>query len=177
MHCGKKWWIREFVTPSIFPLNPDYVAARSLRSLRSNYWIVYGEQSQNLILTIVYFKYFQVHNTLSFRKSPVLQSAFSRHTYWPFCVILFYTFLSVSRLFCLDPLLSLIFELVHERLEVSDSAASSLARSNFEKKKKWPVLQSESICLAEIATFVASVASSLKVQGLELKTQIRHFVN
>ena len=136
MHCGKKWWIREFVTPSIFPLNPDYVAARSLRSLRSNYWIVYGEQSQNLIVTIVYFKYFQVHNTLSFRKSPVLQSAFSRHTYWPFCVILFYTFLSVSRLFCLDPLLSLIFELVHERLEVSDSTASSLARSNFEKKKK-----------------------------------------
>ena len=136
MHCGKKWWIREFVTPSIFPLNPDYVAARSLRSLRSNYWIVYGEQSQNLIVTIAYFKYFQVHNTLSFRKSPVLQSAFSRHTYWPFCVILFYTFLSVSRLFCLDPLLSLIFELVHERLEVSDSAASSLARSNFEKKNK-----------------------------------------
>ena len=36
MHCGKKWWIREFVAPSIFPLNPDYVAARSLRSLRSN---------------------------------------------------------------------------------------------------------------------------------------------
>ena len=38
MHCGKKWWIREFVAPYIFPLNPDYVAARSLRSLRSNYW-------------------------------------------------------------------------------------------------------------------------------------------
>ena len=37
MHCGKKWWIREFVTPYIFPLNPDHVAARSLRSLRSNY--------------------------------------------------------------------------------------------------------------------------------------------
>ena len=37
MHCGKKWWIREFVAPYIFPLNPDYVAARSLRSLRSNY--------------------------------------------------------------------------------------------------------------------------------------------
>ena len=36
MHCGKKWWIREFVAPYIFPLNPDYVAARSLRSLRSN---------------------------------------------------------------------------------------------------------------------------------------------
>ena len=36
MHCGKKWWIREFVSPYIFPLNPDYVAARSLRSLRSN---------------------------------------------------------------------------------------------------------------------------------------------
>ena len=36
MHCGKKWWIREFVPPYIFPLNPDYVAARSLRSLRSN---------------------------------------------------------------------------------------------------------------------------------------------
>ena len=35
MHCGKKWWIREFVAPYIFPLNPDYVAARSLRSLRS----------------------------------------------------------------------------------------------------------------------------------------------
>ena len=91
MHCGKKWWIREFVTPSIFPLNPDYVAARSLRSLRSNYWIVYGEQSQNLIVTIVYFKYFQVHNTLSFRKSPVLQSAFSRHTYWLF--VLFFSIL------------------------------------------------------------------------------------
>ena len=37
MHCGKKWWIREFVAPYIFPLNPDYVAARSIRSLRSNY--------------------------------------------------------------------------------------------------------------------------------------------
>ena len=37
MHCGKKWWIREFVAPYIFPLNPDYVAARSLRSLRSNH--------------------------------------------------------------------------------------------------------------------------------------------
>ena len=36
MHCGKKWWIREFVAPYIFPLNPDYLAARSLRSLRSN---------------------------------------------------------------------------------------------------------------------------------------------
>ena len=36
MHCGKKWWIREFVLPYIFPLNPDYVAARSLRSLRIN---------------------------------------------------------------------------------------------------------------------------------------------
>ena len=35
MHCGKKWWIREFVAPYIFPLNPDYVAARSLRALRS----------------------------------------------------------------------------------------------------------------------------------------------
>jgi len=30
MHCGKKWSIRVFV-------NPVYVAARSLRSLRSNY--------------------------------------------------------------------------------------------------------------------------------------------
>ena len=37
MHRGKKWWIREFVPPYIFPLNPDYVAARFLRSLRSNY--------------------------------------------------------------------------------------------------------------------------------------------
>ena len=36
MHCGKKWWIREFIAPYIFPLNSDYVAARSLRSLRSN---------------------------------------------------------------------------------------------------------------------------------------------
>ena len=36
MHCGKKWWIREFVAPYIFSLNSDYVAARSLRSLRSN---------------------------------------------------------------------------------------------------------------------------------------------
>ena len=36
MHCGKKWWIREFVPLYIFPLNPDDVAARSLRSLRSN---------------------------------------------------------------------------------------------------------------------------------------------
>ena len=36
MHCGKKWGIREFVAPYIFPLNPHYVAARSLRSLRSN---------------------------------------------------------------------------------------------------------------------------------------------
>ena len=38
MHCGKKWWIREFVAPYIFALNPDYVAACSLRSLRSNYY-------------------------------------------------------------------------------------------------------------------------------------------
>ena len=29
MHCGKKWWIRKFVAPYIFLLNPDYVAARS----------------------------------------------------------------------------------------------------------------------------------------------------
>ena len=50
MHCGKKWrgelwlnamhvkkrWVREFVPPYIFRLHPDYVAARSLRSLRSN---------------------------------------------------------------------------------------------------------------------------------------------
>ena len=36
MHCGKKWWIGEFVPPYIFPLNPDYVAPRSLRSLLSN---------------------------------------------------------------------------------------------------------------------------------------------
>ena len=39
MHCGKKWWIREFVAPYIFRLNPDYVAARSLRSLRSNNYL------------------------------------------------------------------------------------------------------------------------------------------
>ena len=39
MHCGKKWWIREFVAPYIFPLNPDYVAARSLRSLRSKNFV------------------------------------------------------------------------------------------------------------------------------------------
>ena len=38
MHYGKKWWIWEFVAPYIFPLNPDYVAARSLRSLRSKKW-------------------------------------------------------------------------------------------------------------------------------------------
>ena len=37
VHYGKKWWIREFVASYIFPLNPDYVAARSLRSLRSNH--------------------------------------------------------------------------------------------------------------------------------------------
>ena len=93
-----------------------------------------------------------------------------------FYVILFYTFLSVSRLFCLDPLLCLIFELVHERFGVSDST-SDLAGSDFEKKEKSPVLQSESICLAKIATFVASVASSLKAVGLDNRTQIRHFVN
>ena len=39
MHSGKKWWIREFVAPYIYPLNPDYVAARSLRSLRSSFCI------------------------------------------------------------------------------------------------------------------------------------------
>ena len=39
MHCGKKSWIREFVAPSIFPWNPDYVAARSLQSLRSSKWL------------------------------------------------------------------------------------------------------------------------------------------
>ena len=53
----------------------------------------------------------------------------------------------------------------------------ALLAAILKRKKKSPVFQSESICLAEIATFVASVASSLKVQGLELKTQIRHFVN
>ena len=42
MHCGKKWWIREFVAPYIFPLNPDYVAARSLWSLRSNKTVAKG---------------------------------------------------------------------------------------------------------------------------------------
>ena len=36
MHSGKKWWIREFVPPYIFLLNPDFVAARSLRSPCSN---------------------------------------------------------------------------------------------------------------------------------------------
>ena len=36
MYSGKKWWIREFVPPYIFPLNSDYVAVRSLRLLRSN---------------------------------------------------------------------------------------------------------------------------------------------
>ena len=123
---------------------------------------LYSEQSRNLIVTIVYFKYFQVHNTLSFRKSPVLQSVFSRHISLAFCVILFYTFLWVLRLFCVDPLLCLIFELVHERFGISDSA-SSLVGSNFERKKN--------------ATFVASVASSFKAVGLENKTQIRHFVN
>ena len=40
MHSGRKWWIREFVPPYIFHLNPDYVAARSLRSLCSEYqWL------------------------------------------------------------------------------------------------------------------------------------------
>ena len=40
MHSGRKWWIREFVPPYIFPLNPDYVTALSLRSLRSEYqWL------------------------------------------------------------------------------------------------------------------------------------------
>ena len=95
---------------------------------------LYSEQSRNLIVTIVYFKYFQVHNTLSFRKSPVLQSVFSRHISLAFCVILFYTFLWVLRLLCLDPLLCLIFELVHERFGISDSA-SSLVGSDFERKK------------------------------------------
>ena len=36
MHSSKKWWLREFVPPYILRLNPDYVAARLLRSLRSN---------------------------------------------------------------------------------------------------------------------------------------------
>ena len=36
MHSSKKWWLREFVPPYIFRLNPDYVAARLPRSLRSN---------------------------------------------------------------------------------------------------------------------------------------------
>ena len=51
MHCGKKWWIREFFAPYIFPLNPDYVAARSLRSLRSNNTYViddFGETASHL---------------------------------------------------------------------------------------------------------------------------------
>ena len=177
MHCGKKWWIREFVTPSIFPLNPDYVAARPLRSLRSNYWIVYGEQSQNLIVTIVYFKYFQVHNTLSFRKSPVLQSAFSRHTYWLFVLFFSILFFQYQGYF-VSTLSSLLFlNWSMKGLKFPTVQLRALLAAILKRKKKWPVLQSESICLAEIATFVASVASSLKVQGLELKTQIRHFVN
>ena len=177
MHCGKKWWIREFVTPSIFPLNPDYVAARSLRSLRSNYWIVYGEQSENLIVTIVYFKYFQVHNTLSFRKSPVLQSAFSRNTYWLFVLFFSILFFQYQGYF-VSTLSSLLFlNWSMKGLKFPTVQLRALLAAILKRKKKSPVLQSESICLAEIATFVASVASSLKVQGLELKTQIRHFVN
>ena len=177
MHCGKKWWIREFVTPSIFPLNPDYVAARSLRSLRSNYWIVYGEQSQNLIVTIVYFKYFQVHNTLRFRKSPVLQSAFSRNTYWLFVLFFSILFFQYQGYF-VSTLSSLLFlNWSMKGLKFPTVQLRALLAAILKIKKKSPVLQSESICLAEIATFVASVASSLKVQGLELKTQIRHFVN
>ena len=66
-----------------------WVLVWMLNSLR--YWRLCGEQSQNLIVTIVYFKYFQVHNTLRFRKSPVLQSAFSRNTYWLF--VLFFSIL------------------------------------------------------------------------------------
>ena len=58
MHCGKKWWIREFVAPYIFPLNPDYVAARSLRSLRSNNWA--------FIFKIIRVR---IIDTFSFRKS------------------------------------------------------------------------------------------------------------
>ena len=36
MHSGKKWWIREFIPPYIFLLNPDYFTARFLRALCSN---------------------------------------------------------------------------------------------------------------------------------------------
>ena len=177
MHCGKKWWIREFVTPSIFPLNPDYVAARSLRSLRSNYWIVYGEQSQNSIVTIVYFKYFQVHNTLRFRKSPVLQSAFSRNTYWLFVLFFSILFFQYQGYF-VSTLSSLLFlNWSMKGLKFPTVQLRALLAAILKRKKKSPVLQSESICLAEIATFVASVASSLKAVGLDNRTQIRHFVN
>ena len=50
----------------MFPLNPDYVAARSLRSLRSKYY---------LIKTVVYINLFQVKiNSLKFTSTihPVL---------------------------------------------------------------------------------------------------------
>ena len=53
MHSGRKWWIREFVPPYIFPLNPDYVAARSLRSLRINK----GWKSSNLWNFLGYWWY------------------------------------------------------------------------------------------------------------------------
>lgn len=36
MRSDKRWWIREFVPPNAFLSNPDYVAACSLRSLRSS---------------------------------------------------------------------------------------------------------------------------------------------
>jgi len=37
MHSGKKWWIREFVAPNIFPLNPDYEdEKKTLKSMLLN---------------------------------------------------------------------------------------------------------------------------------------------
>ena len=43
--------MREFVTPYIFPLNPDYVAARSLRSLRSNDLLTITKSNRTKIQT------------------------------------------------------------------------------------------------------------------------------
>ena len=95
MHCGKKWWIREFVTPYIFPLNPKYVAARSLRSLRSNKHVVYAvAESRRIRGTELYrqqktpFMYDGADKWLQFELSMAAMPALISSKIWFFFIAL-----------------------------------------------------------------------------------------
>ena len=55
----------EFVAPYIFPSNPDYVAARSLRSLRSNYSFINLNTSRQVKLSDNNSKHYLCRVTLA----------------------------------------------------------------------------------------------------------------